>query len=100
MLQTEPSRRSSPACLLRVRFAAPATETAAQAWALCDAHGRVQRSGFDAPATWPDADAAEAIVAAALLHDVIEDTHATTREIKDAFGDAVTKLVDGMTMWK
>ncbi len=65
MLQTEPSRRSSPARLLRVRFAAPATETAAQAWALCDAHGRVQRSGFDAPATWPDADTAEAIVAAA-----------------------------------
>lgn len=47
---------------------------------------------------WGERDAA--IVAAALLHDVIEDTHATTREIKDAFGDAVTKLVDGMTMWK
>lgn len=47
---------------------------------------------------WSERDAS--MVAAAILHDVIEDTHATTREVKDAFGDAVTKLVDGMTMWK
>lgn len=47
---------------------------------------------------WGERDAS--VVAAGLLHDVIEDTHATTREVKDAFGDVVTKLVDGMTMWK
>lgn len=47
---------------------------------------------------WAERDAS--MIAAALLHDVIEDTHATTREVKDAFGDVVTKLVDGMTMWK
>jgi hypothetical protein len=40
------------------------------------------------------------VVIAGLLHDVIEDTQTTTREIKDAFGDVVAKLVDGMTMWK
>jgi hypothetical protein len=65
MLQPDSRRPSSPASLLRVRFAAPASETAAQAWALYDAHGRLLRTGFDAPAAWPGADAAEAIVAAA-----------------------------------
>jgi len=39
------------------------------------------------------------IVAAGLLHDVIEDTQTTIREVKDAFGDEISKLVDGMTMW-
>jgi (p)ppGpp synthase/HD superfamily hydrolase len=39
------------------------------------------------------------IVAAALLHDVVEDTQTTIREVKDAFGDEIGKLVDGMTMW-
>ncbi len=40
------------------------------------------------------------VIAAALLHDVVEDTQTTLKEIKDAFGDDVGKLVDGMTMWK
>lgn len=40
------------------------------------------------------------VVIAGLLHDVIEDTQTTIREVKDAFGDIVAKLVDGMTMWK
>lgn len=40
------------------------------------------------------------IVAASLLHDVVEDTQTTVREIKDAFGDDVGKLIDGITMWK
>src|SRR5512133_1613318 len=40
------------------------------------------------------------VIIAGLLHDVIEDTQTTTREVKDAFGDVAAKLVDGMTMWK
>lgn len=40
------------------------------------------------------------VIAAALLHDVIEDTHTTSREVKDAFGAEIAKLTDGMTMWK
>lgn len=40
------------------------------------------------------------VIAAALLHDTVEDTQTTLKEIKDAFGDDVGKLVDGMTMWK
>ena len=34
---------------------------------------------------------------AALLHDVIEDTHATAREISELFGDDVALLVDGVS---
>jgi len=36
-------------------------------------------------------------VAAALLHDVIEDTHATTSEIKEMFGSEVLNIVSGVT---
>ncbi|MBU0698118.1 MAG: RelA/SpoT family protein, partial [Proteobacteria bacterium] len=36
-------------------------------------------------------------VAASLLHDVIEDTHATLEEIKGMFGDDITNIVSGVT---
>lgn len=36
-------------------------------------------------------------IAASLLHDVIEDTHATPEEVKDMFGDKVFHLVSGVT---
>ncbi len=36
-------------------------------------------------------------IVTALLHDTIEDTHATYDEISDAFGGEVAKLVDGVT---
>jgi len=36
-------------------------------------------------------------VAAGLLHDTIEDTSATTEEVRSVFGDEVAGLVDGMT---
>lgn len=40
------------------------------------------------------------MLSAALLHDVVEDTQTTLKEVKDAFGNEIGKLVDGMTMWK
>lgn len=43
-----------------------------------------------------DADA----LAATMLHDVVEDTPTTIKEVKDVFGEAIGRLVDGMTMWK
>jgi GTP pyrophosphokinase len=36
-------------------------------------------------------------IAAGLLHDTIEDTHTTTDEIKELFGDEVAFLVEGLT---
>ena len=36
-------------------------------------------------------------IAAALLHDVIEDTHATPEEIQAIFGDEVVHIVNGVT---
>lgn len=38
-----------------------------------------------------------ATIAAALLHDVVEDTDTTIDEIKDRFGDEVAKIVDSLT---
>lgn len=38
-----------------------------------------------------------ATIKAALLHDVLEDTDATTEEIKTLFGEEVLKLVEGVT---
>ena len=37
------------------------------------------------------------MVAAALLHDVVEDTHVTLDQIRDAFGDEVAELVSWLT---
>jgi len=34
---------------------------------------------------------------AAILHDVIEDTHATPEEVRDLFGDDVFNIVSGVT---
>ena len=36
-------------------------------------------------------------IAAALLHDVVEDTAVTLQEIRDEFGDVIARLVDGVT---
>ena len=36
-------------------------------------------------------------IAAALLHDVVEDTDTTLDEVRDEFGDEIAKLVDGVT---
>ncbi len=38
-----------------------------------------------------------ASIAAALLHDVVEDTHASLEEVKEAFGNEIGDLVDGLT---
>lgn len=37
------------------------------------------------------------MIAAALLHDVVEDTHVTIDQIADRFGDKVAELVDWLT---
>ncbi len=39
----------------------------------------------------------EASIVSGLLHDTVEDTLATTDEIRELFGDEVTAIVDGVT---
>src|SRR6201993_400502 len=39
----------------------------------------------------------EETIAAALLHDVVEDTETTLDEVRDEFGDEIARLVDGVT---
>lgn len=40
------------------------------------------------------------MIVAGLLHDIVEDTSTTVKELKQMFGNEVGSLVDGMTMWK
>ena len=42
----------------------------------------------------------DATIAAALLHDTVEDTEATHQEIEEKFGKEITALVDGLTKIK
>ncbi len=37
------------------------------------------------------------VVAAGLLHDTVEDTHVTIKDLREQFGDVITNLVDGVT---
>src|SRR4029453_15011649 len=39
----------------------------------------------------------DATLAAALIHDTVEDTHATVEEIRAEFGEEVSNLVEGVT---
>ncbi|MGC9351792.1 MAG: HD domain-containing protein, partial [Sulfurovum sp.] len=39
----------------------------------------------------------ETMVQAALLHDVVEDTHYEIEDLQEIFGDDVTHLVEGLT---
>jgi len=39
----------------------------------------------------------ESMVIAALLHDVVEDTHISLEEVEERFGQEITHLVDGLT---
>ena len=67
-------------------------------------HGQLRRSG-EAYITHPVAVAeilaelgmSDKVLAAALLHDTIEDTYCTPEQLREAFGDEVVALVEGVT---
>ncbi|NNF77367.1 MAG: bifunctional (p)ppGpp synthetase/guanosine-3',5'-bis(diphosphate) 3'-pyrophosphohydrolase, partial [Rhizobiales bacterium] len=72
------------------------------------AHGSQKRASGDPYFSHPLAVAAilielkldDATIAAALLHDTIEDTEATKQEIDELFGPEIAGLVDGLTKLK
>ena len=69
------------------------------------AHGNQKRASGEAYFNHPLEVAAiltelkldDATIAAALLHDTVEDTEATQQEIEDKFGTEIAALVDGLT---
>ena len=72
------------------------------------AHGHQKRASGEAYFNHPLEVAAiltelkldDATIAAALLHDVVEDTAATQQEIEEKFGKEIASLVDGLTKIK
>jgi guanosine-3',5'-bis(diphosphate) 3'-pyrophosphohydrolase len=72
------------------------------------AHGNQKRASGEAYFNHPLEVAAiltelkldDATIAAALLHDVVEDTAATQQEIEEKFGHEIAQLVDGLTKIK
>jgi guanosine-3',5'-bis(diphosphate) 3'-pyrophosphohydrolase len=72
------------------------------------AHGHQVRASGDPYFTHPlevaailtDMKLDDATIAAALLHDVVEDTEATHQEIEELFGPEISGLVEGLTKIK
>jgi guanosine-3',5'-bis(diphosphate) 3'-pyrophosphohydrolase len=77
-----------------------------KAWDFCVAHHKGQTRLSGEPYIVHPLEVAEVLVemkldataiAAALLHDAVEDTQATSQEIADSFGDQVAHIVEGVT---
>ncbi len=77
-----------------------------KAWEFCVSHHEGQTRLSGEPYIVHPLEVAEVLVemkldataiAAALLHDAVEDTKATSEEIADAFGDQVAHIVEGVT---
>jgi GTP diphosphokinase / guanosine-3',5'-bis(diphosphate) 3'-diphosphatase len=71
-----------------------------------NAHSGYMRKGSNIPYILHPLEAAaivatmtedEEVIAAAVLHDVVEDTYATINDIKDKFGDNISRLVAAET---
>jgi len=77
-----------------------------KAWEFCVSHHKDQTRASGEPYIVHPLEVAEVLVemkldatavAAALLHDAVEDTPATSEEIGDKFGDQVAHIVEGVT---
>ena len=77
-----------------------------KAWEFCVAHHEGQTRLSGEPYIVHPLEVAEVLaemkldataIAAALLHDAVEDTPATSQEIADSFGDQVAHIVEGVT---
>ena len=77
-----------------------------KAWEFCTRHHEGQMRASGEPYVIHPLEVAEVLaemrldstaIAAGLLHDAVEDTHATIEEIEVAFGDQVAHIVEGVT---
>ncbi len=77
-----------------------------KAWEFCVSHHKGQTRASGEPYIIHPLEVAEVLVemkldatavAAALLHDAVEDTPATNEEIAEKFGDQVAHIVEGVT---
>src|SRR5580693_8056331 len=77
-----------------------------KAWEFCVKHHEGQMRASGEPYIVHPLEVAEVLaemkldataIAAALLHDAVEDTPATSEEIAGSFGDQVAHIVDGVT---
>ncbi|MGA2572488.1 MAG: bifunctional (p)ppGpp synthetase/guanosine-3',5'-bis(diphosphate) 3'-pyrophosphohydrolase, partial [Terracidiphilus sp.] len=77
-----------------------------KAWEFCVSHHQGQKRLSGEPYIVHPLEVAEVLaemkldstaIAAALLHDAVEDTPATSQEIADKFGDQVAHIVEGVT---
>jgi GTP diphosphokinase / guanosine-3',5'-bis(diphosphate) 3'-diphosphatase len=78
--------------------------TRAFAYAAKAHDGQVRRSGedfvvhpFSVAKVCAELRLDEQTIVAALLHDIVEDTHVTADDVREEFGDEVARLVDGVT---
>src|SRR5580658_396301 len=108
-----PSRSQSidqrfEALLLHVQANRPTEDVSLirKAWEFCVAHHEGQMRASGEPYIIHPLEVAEVLVemkldataiAAALLHDAVEDTPATSQEIAETFGDQVAHIVEGVT---
>jgi GTP diphosphokinase / guanosine-3',5'-bis(diphosphate) 3'-diphosphatase len=71
----------------------------------CDAHSSQQRRSGEAFILHPlgvarilaELEGDDATIAAALVHDVVEDTESSIEEVRTEFGDDIARLVEGVT---
>ncbi len=77
-----------------------------KAWDFCVSHHEGQMRASGEPYVIHPLEVAEVLaemrldataIAAGLLHDAVEDTHATTEQIAASFGDQVAHIVEGVT---
>ena len=96
------------ALLRHVRANRPTDDVALirKAWEFCVQHHEGQMRASGEPYIIHPLEVGEVLaemkldstaIAAGLLHDAVEDTHATSEEIEAAFGDQVAHIVEGVT---
>ena len=84
--------RTGRGCGASTRWPTPLTRGSAGPRA-----SRTSSIRWPSPGFWPNSRWTDETIAAALLHDVVEDTSITSEQVAEQFGDEIAQLVDGVT---